>query len=140
MIKEGAVFGGESSGHYCFKLAYGTFEAPIILVGKLLQYISEQNRPLSEILAPYKKYFRTGEINMKLSSRENGLAKIEEVKQMFSDGKQNLIDGVTVEYPDYWFNLRLSNTEPLIRLAMEGTSEGIVKEKSEAIKKIVLSN
>ncbi len=139
MIKEGAVFGGESSGHYCFKLDYGTFEAPIVLVTKFLQYISEQNKPLSEILAPYKKYFHSGEINMKIASHEAGIAKIEEVKNKYADGKQNLLDGVTVEYPEFWFNLRLSNTEPLIRLAMEGTSEEVVKNKVEEIKKIVLN-
>ena len=139
MIKEGAVFGGESSGHYCFKLDYGTFEAPIVLVTKLLQYISEQGKPLSEILAPYKKYYHSGEINMKISSHEAALAKIEEIKQKYADGKQNLLDGVTVEYPEFWFNLRLSNTEPLIRLAMEGTSEEVVKNKVEEIKKIVLN-
>jgi phosphomannomutase len=138
MIKEGAVFGGESSGHYCFKLDYGTFEAPVVLVSKLLQYISEQNKPLSEIVAPYKKYFHSGEINMKIPSHEQGLAKIEEIKQKYSNGEQNLLDGVTVEYPEFWFNLRLSNTEPLIRLALEGVSQEIVNQKAEEIKKIIL--
>jgi phosphomannomutase len=138
MIKEGAVFGGESSGHYCFKLDYGTFEAPVVLVSKLLQYISEQNKPLSEIVAPYKKYFHSGEINMKIPSHEQGLAKIEEIKQKYSNGEQNLLDGVTVEYPEFWFNLRLSNTEPLIRLALEGVSQEIVNQKAEEINKIIL--
>lgn len=137
MIKENALFGGESSGHYCFKLDYGTFEAPMVLVSRLLEYISDQNKPLSEIVAPYKKYFHSGEINIKLASKELGEQKIEEIKNKYADGKQNLLDGISVEYPDVWFNVRLSNTEPLIRFAVEGVSKEIVETKVEELKNLI---
>ncbi|MDB4939678.1 MAG: glmM [Candidatus Doudnabacteria bacterium] len=138
MIKEGSVFAGESSGHYYFKLEYGTFEAPIILVLQLLQLISEQNKALSEIAAPYKKYFNVGEINIKLLNQQQGLDKLEAVKKIYSKGIQSLSDGVSVEYPEYWFNLRLSNTEPLIRLAVEGISQEIVDQKKVELEKIII--
>lgn len=133
MIKEGAIFGGESSGHYCYKLPYGTFEAPIVEVTKFLKFISEQNKPVSQIIRPYDKYFHSGEINMHLESRELAEKKIEEVKKHFADGKINMMDGLSVEYPDFWFNLRPSNTEALLRLAIEGITPEIVESKKQEI-------
>lgn len=133
MVKEGAIFGGESSGHYCYKLPYGTFEAPVVEVAKFLKFISWQNKPVSEIIKPYDKYFHSGEINMHLDSRETAERKIEEVKKHFADGKINMLDGLSAEYPDFWFNLRPSNTEPLLRLAIEGTSPEIVEKKKQEI-------
>jgi phosphomannomutase len=133
MIKNDAIFGGESSGHYFYKLPYGTFEAPMILVEKFLEYISEQNKPLSEIVAPYKIYFNSGEINTDVGNAEAIQAKIAEIKNKYSDGVQTFIDGLTVEYPDYWFNVRGSNTEPLIRLTVEAKSEEIMEEKLKEV-------
>ncbi|MEK7075594.1 MAG: phosphomannomutase/phosphoglucomutase [Patescibacteria group bacterium] len=138
MVKAGAVFGGESSGHYCYKFPYGTFEAPVVEVTKFLKFISEQNKPVSEIIKPYDIYFHSGEINMELQSREEAFAKIEAVKAMYVDGKINMMDGLSVEYPDFWFNLRPSNTEPLLRLAVEGVSKEIVEQKVVDIKKVLL--
>lgn len=138
MEKEGAVFGGESSGHYFYTLPYGTFEAPTVLVSKFLQYISEQNKPTSEIFDQYKRYFHSGEINIHMDSREQIQEKVELVKQKYSDGKVITIDGVSVEYPDFWFNLRASNTEPLLRLSLEARSEEVMKQKSEELKALLL--
>lgn len=129
MIKEGAIFGGESSGHYFYKFPYGTFEAPIVLVLKLLRFISEQNKPLSEISKPFKRYFHSGEINIAIKDHEAATQKIEAIKEMYKDGKQSFVDGISVEYPEFWFNLRASNTEPLIRLTLEATTEEIMKSK-----------
>lgn len=133
MLEEDAVFGGESSGHFFYKLPYGTFEAPIHFVTVMLAYFSEQGKPASETVAPYKKYSHSGEINSKLESREKGLAKIEQVKKKYADGKQLTLDGLTVEYPDVWFNLRLSNTEPLIRLTVEATDPIIMEKKRDEL-------
>ncbi|MCH7641339.1 phosphomannomutase/phosphoglucomutase, partial [Patescibacteria group bacterium] len=113
MIKENAIFGGESSGHYFYKFDYGTFEAPVVLVLKFLLYISEQNKPLSEILQPYKKYYNSGEINSEVEDKKG---KIKEVAEKYKDSKISYLDGVTLEYADFWFNVRLSNTEDLLRL------------------------
>lgn len=137
MIKADAIFGGESSGHYFYKFPYGTFESPILLILKLLKYLSMQNKPFSEVIKEFDVYAHSGEINMPLTSREIGLQKIEEIKKRYQDGKQIFIDGVTVEYPDVWFNLRLSNTEPLIRLAVEGKTEGLMKQKTQELLELI---
>ena len=133
MIKENAVFGGESSGHYFYKLPYGTFEAPMILVLKFLQFVSEQNKPLFEIVAPLKRYANSGEINIKLADKQQAAAKIEMIKNKFADGQQIFIDGITVEYPDYWFNLRTSNTEALIRFTIEAKDFETMQKKRDEI-------
>ncbi|MHB8870987.1 MAG: phosphomannomutase/phosphoglucomutase [Candidatus Doudnabacteria bacterium] len=138
MVENNAIYGGESSGHFAYKFDYGTFEAPIAEVTKFLIYISEENKAVSEIVKPYDIYFHSGEINMELHSREEALAKIEQIKSMFTDGKVNLMDGLSVEYPDFWFNLRPSNTEPLLRLAVEGISKEIVEQKVAEMKKVLL--
>jgi len=130
MLKENAVFGGESSGHYFYKFMYGTFEAPIVLTLKFLEYLSEQNKPLSEVIAPYQKYFHSGEINTKVPDVK---AKIEEIKQKYSDGQQSFLDGITIEYPDYWFNVRPSNTEPLLRLNLEARSKELMEQKRDEV-------
>ena len=136
MIELDAVFGGESSGHFFYKFDFGTFEAPITLIGKFLVYISEQNKPLSEIVKPYKKYFHTGEINTKVEDKEG---KMKEIGEKYSDGKISYLDGVTIEYPDHWFNVRPSNTESLLRFALEATSKEKMEEKRDEIVSIIKS-
>ncbi|MFH1971666.1 MAG: phosphomannomutase/phosphoglucomutase [Patescibacteria group bacterium] len=136
MIELDAVFGGESSGHFFYKFDFGTFEAPITLIGKFLVYISEQNKPLSEIVKPYKKYFHTGEINTKVEDKEG---KMKEIAEKYSDGKISYLDGVTIEYPDHWFNVRPSNTESLLRFALEATSKEKMEEKRDEITSIIKS-
>lgn len=131
MINEGAIFGGESSGHYFFKFPYGTFEAPIVLVLKLLQYLSAENKPFSEVLAPFKIYFHSGEINIKVGSREQAQMIIGLVKSRYQDGTQNEIDGISVEYPEFWFNIRASNTEPLLRFTIEAKTKKIMEVKRD---------
>lgn len=130
MLDVGAVFGGESSGHYFYRFSYGTFEAPVPFVLKFLEYLSAQEKPLSAVLAPYQKYFHSGEINSKVTDTA---AVLERVKQRYADGQQNLLDGVTVEYPDWWFNVRGSNTEPLVRLNLEATSKNLMEQKRNEV-------
>jgi phosphomannomutase len=130
MIKEGAIFGGESSGHFFYKTDYGTFETPIIFVTKLLKFISEQGKPVSEIIAPYRKYHHSGEINSDVEDKEG---KMKAIAEKYSDAEISWLDGVTVEYPDFWFNVRASNTEPLLRLNLEAVSEETMKEKRDEV-------
>ncbi len=137
MIKEGAIFGGESSGHFFYAMPFGTFEAPMVLVAKFLAWLSEQNKPLSAAIAPYKRYAHSGEINFKLKDRAAIEAKIEEIKTKFADGKQIYIDGVTVEYPDYWFNVRASNTEPLLRLTVEARNQEVLNRELPKLKQLI---
>lgn len=137
MIQEDAVFGGESSGHFFYKLPFGTFESPLVLVYTFLQFLSEQSKPLSEIVAPYKRYFNSGENNVRLMTREKGLAILKRLKETYRDGKQTTLDGLTVEYPDFTFNVRLSNTEPLIRLIVESADQATMEKRRDEVLEIL---
>lgn len=134
MLEVDAVFGGESSGHYFYKMAYGTFEAPTILVLKLLLFLSRQDKPFSEVVKPLKKYFHSGEVNLKI---EDKAGTIQKVKDKYADGKVIELDGLTIEYPDFWFNLRASNTESLLRLSVEAVSPEILATKKEELLSVI---
>lgn len=138
MIAENAVFGGESSGHFFYRLPYGTFEVPLMLVHSFLVFISAEDKPLSEVVAPYKRYFNSGENNVRLESREQGLFIIESLKKKYADGKQTALDGLTVEYPTFTFNVRLSNTEPLIRLIVESADKAIMETRRDELKALMV--
>jgi len=119
MRAEKAVFGGEFSGHYYFRENYNA-DSAVIAVVKVLNVLSKSRRPFSEALAPLRKYWMTGETNFEVEDKE---AKIRELAEAFSDGEIDFVDGVTVQYDDWWFNVRQSNTEPLLRLNLEGMTE-----------------
>lgn len=134
MVETGAIFGGESSGHFFVKFPQGVFESPVIVLLKLLQEISEKNVSLSDYVKPLKKYVHSGEINFKVGDKEAVMKKLEE---KFADAKISKLDGLTFEYPDFWFNVRASNTESLLRLNLEGKDQKIVKEKTAEISEII---
>ena len=136
MIKENAIFGGESSGHYFYKFPYGTFEAPIVLTLKFLEYLSLQNKPLSEVIVPYKVYFHSGEINSEVADKDK---KIKEIAQKYIDATISYLDGITVEYPDFWFNVRPSNTESLLRLNLEAKSKELMEQKRDEVLALIRS-
>ncbi len=116
MREEQAAFGGEVSGHYYFHDFYcadsGTIPALLIL-----ELLSARDAPMSELLAPYRsKYFISGEINSEVSDQR---ARLGELAERYADGRQYELDGLSVEYDDWHFNVRPSNTEPLLRLCLE---------------------
>jgi phosphomannomutase len=116
MREEGAAFGGEVSGHYYFRDFYcadsGTLPALLIL-----ELLSLRETTMSALLEPYRsRYFISGEINTEV---EDPLDKLEELSQRYSDADQSRLDGVSVDYEDWHFNVRPSNTEPLLRLCLE---------------------
>ncbi|MGI8902611.1 MAG: phosphomannomutase/phosphoglucomutase [Solirubrobacteraceae bacterium] len=116
MREEDAVLGGEVSGHYYFRDFYcadsGTIPALLIL-----ELLSTRGQRLSELLAPYReRYFISGEIN---SEVEDPGTKLEEISARYSDGRQHRLDGISIDYDDWHFNVRASNTEPLLRLCLE---------------------
>jgi phosphomannomutase len=120
-----AIFGGELSGHYYFKLEDAeTFYADSALVATvlILNILSESGKKMSELIAPLRKYFHTGEINFRIDDKD---AALQAVRDAFSDGQQDFLDGVSVTYPNWWVNVRPSNTEPLIRLTLEGDTEAL---------------
>ena len=134
MIDTGAVFGGESSGHFFVKFPYGVFESPVVVTLKLLQELSEKNITFADYIKPLKKYFHSGEINFKVADKN---AVMQKLKESFADAEISDLDGLTFEYPDFWFNVRASNTESLLRLNLEGVDEKIVKEKTAKIGEII---
>jgi phosphomannomutase len=116
MRDEGAIFGGEVSGHYYFHDFYnadsGTIPALLIL-----EKLSIEDKKMSELLAPYHaKYFISGEINSEVDDQDG---KMREIEERYSDGRVSHLDGVSVDYDDWHFNVRSSNTEPLLRLCLE---------------------
>ncbi len=140
MIKHHALFGGEISGHYFFRLPWGTYEAPMLLVVKFLTWLSTQNQPLSELAAPYKRYVSSGEINASVGTRTEIERIISAVREKYKDGDEITIDGVKVSYPDYWFSVRASNTEPLIRLVVEAKDRGVMEQKRDELLAMIKSN
>ncbi|MCF6159149.1 MAG: phosphomannomutase/phosphoglucomutase [wastewater metagenome] len=127
--EKNAIFGGELSGHYYFKDNYYS-DSGMIAFLMVLEILSTKRAPFSNIIAPFKRYYSTGEIDFEVNDKD---AKIDEIAKEFSDGKQDYLDGITVEYKNWWFNVRKSNTEPLLRLNLEGKT----KEAMEKGKKLV---
>jgi phosphomannomutase len=116
MQQEGSLFGGEVSGHYYFRDFYcadsGTLPALLIL-----EHLSKSGKTMSQLLAPLReRYFISGEINSQVSDQQ---AKMEEIAQRYADAKQSRLDGISIDYEDWHFNVRPSNTEPLLRLCLE---------------------
>lgn len=134
MLEVNAIFGGESSGHYFYKFPHGTFEAPVVLTLKFLEHLSSQNQPLSALIKAYQKYFHSGEINSTVTDKA---AKIQKIAQHYHDAKISYLDGITVEYPDFWFNIRPSNTEPLLRLNLEAISKSIMAQKRNEVLSLI---
>jgi phosphomannomutase len=104
------------------------------MILKLLQEFSQTNTPVSDFIKPYQKYYHSGEINFTVADKETIFKKIE-VK--YSKGKINKLDGITIEYPNFWFNLRGSNTEPKIRLNLEAITKKIMQEKTNELKLLI---
>ena len=118
MAETGAVFGGEHSAHYYFLDNYRA-DSGIIATMFMLQELSRAQQPLSELRKPFERYEASGEINTSVSDAQVVMA---EVAKVYSEFPQDWIDGLTVDCGDWWFNLRPSNTEPLLRLNLEAST------------------
>jgi len=117
MREEGARFGGELSGHYYFAECANTDSGLMALI-TCINRLQHKQTPLSEQVAPLRKYHPTGEINFRVGDIKKILATIESTYEA-KGGKTDHLDGLTVAFDDWWFNLRASNTEPLLRLNLE---------------------
>lgn len=124
MAESGAVFGGEHSGHYYFADNYRA-DSGMLAMLVLLRVISEDGRPLSELRREVEPYFASGEINFVVAEPEAAMSLVE---SMFPDAGIDHVDGLTVDLRNVWFNLRPSNTEPLLRLNVEARDEQTLKE------------
>jgi phosphomannomutase len=132
MRAEGSLFGGEVSGHYYFRDFYcadsGTLPALLIL-----ELLSKRQLRFSELLRPYReRYFISGEINSEVADQR---AKMRELAEHYADARQEWLDGVSVDYPDWHFNVRPSNTEPLLRLCLESlrSREDMERRRDEVL-------
>ncbi len=129
MAETGAMFGGEHSGHYYFARNYGA-DSGLIAALICLERLSLEGGQLSSLIAPLQRYTNSGEVNAEVDNTEEA---IDKVSDFFSDEQQDRLDGLTVECDDWWFNLRPSNTEPLLRLNVEGPDERQVEDRVEQI-------
>ncbi len=130
MRETGAVFAGELSGHYYFE-ENSTAESSTLTAILLLNLMAETDGPVSSLVTATHRYFHSGEINSEVADKD---AILEKLKEKYADGKLTEIDGIKVEYPTWWFNVRGSNTEPLLRLTLEAdTSEHMEQKKVELL-------
>jgi phosphomannomutase len=134
MAAEGAIFAGEVSGHYYFK-AFNYADSGLIPSLYILEMLSKTGRKLSELLGDLEAtYFISGEIN---STVKDAKAKMEELAERYSDGEQQRMDGISVTYPDWHFNVRASNTEPLLRLNLEARSKEEMERRRDEVLGII---
>ncbi len=131
MREEKAVFGGEVSGHYYFR-DFWCADSGTIPALLMLELLSVDGRSLAELMAEFRsRYFISGEINSEVADQE---AKMEEIAARYSDGRITTLDGVSIDYPDWHFNVRPSNTEPLLRLNLESlVSEADMEAKRDEV-------
>ena len=128
-----AVFAGELSGHYYFK-ENSTAESQGLAMVKLANLICKTNKKVSELVAPLRKYFSSGEINSRV---QNVKPILDAIRKKYSDGHLFELDGISSEYKNWWFNVRSSNTEPLLRLIVEADSKELMEEKRDELLKII---
>lgn len=133
MKKHNAIFGGEHSGHFYFRDNWYA-DSGLIALLVCLELISEADLPLSRQVSAFDKYVRSGEINSQVADINK---KLSEIEQKFSDGRVDKIDGLTVEYDGWWFNVRPSNTEPLLRLNVEADNSEILEDVTGRVLEVI---
>ena len=134
MRETGAVFAGELSGHYYFKQNF-TAESQGLAVVMLANLLAKSGKKIHELVAPLRKYASSGEINSKVNGDPKAI--MEEIKSRYSDGHVFELDGVSVEFPQWWCNVRSSNTEPLLRLIVEADSLELMEAKKAELLAII---
>jgi phosphomannomutase len=138
MREHNAAFGAEHSGHFYFRDNYFA-DSGIIAMLTVSELVARQDGPISELLAPIDHYVRSGEINLEVEDQEATLRKVEEHYAQRDDPKIDHLDGLTVDYGDWWFNLRPSNTEPLLRLNVEASDREPMERERDALLELIRS-
>jgi phosphomannomutase len=133
MAETEAIFGGEHSGHYYFRDNFNA-DSGLIAAVIALGEMSRSGWTLSELLRPYRRYAASGEINSPVGDPQ---ATIERVAEAFRDGRQDRLDGLTVEFDDQWFNVRPSNTEPLLRLNVEARTQELLETMTQEVLAVI---
>jgi phosphomannomutase len=128
-----AVFGGELSGHFYFRDNFYA-DSGAIAFARVLSVLSAQSKPLGELVAPLHRYSQSGEVNFRVEDKDG---KIRELADLYKKFQVDYLDGITVDIGDWWFNVRKSNTEPLLRLNLEAKTPAIMEAKFTELKKIL---
>lgn len=129
MRATGAELAVEHSGHFYFKDNYFA-DSGLIAALRAISIIGRSGQKLSELIAPFARYADSGEINIEVADK---VATLKRVKEYYHSGQQDELDGLTVRYGAWWFNLRPSNTEPFLRLNVESGTEALTKEKTDEL-------
>jgi phosphomannomutase len=128
---EKGLFAGELSGHYYFRENYCT-DSGLIAALKTLSLVAKSGKGIAEILRPFRRYFASGEINSHVKDTEKTLAAIE--KKYAPGAKEVLhLDGLSVEFDDWWMNIRPSNTEPVVRLNLEAKTKSVMEKRRDDV-------
>jgi len=137
MRQEDGIFAGEVTGHYYFRDFYYADNGfiPALLI---LELMSKKNQSLRDLLAPYReRYFISGEINTKLASMDEVPAKLVAIEEHYHDAELARMDGISVDYPDWHFNVRASNTEPLLRLNLEAATPELMEKRRDEVLQLI---
>lgn len=133
MRKLGSPFGGELAGHFYYRENFYADSAIITMV-EVLNLLRREGKPLSQLVAPLSRYARTGEVNFHVANKDEVIAALAD---RFGSGRVDFLDGITVEFADWWFNVRPSNTEPLLRLVMEAREPRLLAEKRQEVEAVI---
>ncbi|MGN6626968.1 MAG: phosphomannomutase/phosphoglucomutase, partial [Tepidisphaeraceae bacterium] len=130
LAESNAVFGGELSGHFYFRDNFNA-DSGAIAFARVLSILSQSRGGLSELIAPLKTYLQSGELNFHVDDKDG---KIRELADAYKTGQIDYLDGITIDNGDFWFNVRKSNTEPLLRLNLEAKNQALLDEKLAELK------
>ena len=137
MREEDAIFGGEVTGHYYFR-DFSYADNGFIPALLILELMSKKNQSLRELLQPYReRYFISGEINTKLPNMDDVPRKLAAIESRYGDARLATLDGISVDYPDWHFNVRPSNTEPLLRLNLEAETPELMEQKRDEVLHVI---
>jgi phosphomannomutase len=127
------LFGGELAGHYYFRDNFFA-DSALMAVVEVLNLIRARELPMSEIAAPLLRYSKSTEINFEVEDKQG---KMDELGQRYSDGQIDYLDGITVQYDDWWCNVRPSNTEPYLRLVLEARDDAELTQRQDELVEIL---
>jgi phosphomannomutase len=138
MAETNAIFGGEHSGHFYFR-DFWFADSGMLAALNVLATLGKQAKPLSELLSEYSRYYASGEINSEVADQAAATAKVREIYASQPGISIDTLDGMTVSAGDWWFNLRPSNTEPLLRLNAEASDQATMEQLRDEVLKVVRS-
>ena len=133
MKKDKITFAGEFSGHYFLGSPY-FFEAPLFVIFKILNEVVDTQKTISQLVKEFVKYHNSGQVNLKADDKKG---KIRDLEKEFKNGKVSHLDGLRIDFKDWWFSARPSNTENLLRIIVEAKTKSLVQGKLKRIKKII---